>query len=110
MGGDCLSKKEFRVEEDWLTCGWSSLPPSLLEVLPDEPLVSLVLKEPLERRRRSRRSLRKDGIAGAGGGGTEVDSGCEDLLARVCTPATLIDCSSRDEVGCGGVASAARRR
>lgn len=63
VGGDCLSTKELRVEEDLLIWGWSSLPPSLLDVLPDEPLVSVVLNEFLERRRRSRRSLRKEGIA-----------------------------------------------
>ena len=61
----CFSAYELTVSDDWFA-GGSSLPPSLLEVLPDELVVSVVLNDVFERRRRLR-SLRKEGIAGSGG-------------------------------------------
>ena len=61
----CLSAYELSVSDDWFV-GGSSLPASLLEVFPDELVVSVVLKDVLERRRMLR-SLRKDGIAGNAG-------------------------------------------
>ena len=60
----CLSAYELSVSDDWFA-GGSSLPASLLEVLPDELAVSVVLKDVLERRRMLR-SLRNEGIAGSG--------------------------------------------
>jgi len=68
VGGEALSKKELSVDElllpVLLVCDCGSSTPSLLE-LPDESrVVTSLLKEAFERRR-SWKSLRKEGIAAA---------------------------------------------
>lgn len=91
------------MDEDLLGGGWSSLPPSLLEVLPEEPFVSWVLDEPLERRRRSRRSLRKEGILPACA--TEDTGGCDqaakDRLSNANVRAVEGDGGSGEEASNG---------